>query len=308
MKNKIDYEKIPEFLPNNQEAIRNYLWQIRGTLNASPKDGNHILEKIADFQRAELETLCDKFGYNLKGFEFRFFNDLGEIEGIKQPQIDLSGEKYLQERRIERGIVKSSESQENKEKFFGNLLVLYTALKNENPDKVIGILRGGAGYASLAKLFGYDVDYIEAHDSESPRYKGDNFQKSTIKDLESKSKVLLIEDSISQEKRKRTYELVKEELIRKFNVEKDNFSLFISGMPDVSSNNLENHNQVLSAQNTYTNPFWFNQNYFSKYDEQKLELKKLMNTAEIPLPIIYNEKEVYAMRQEMIDKLKEKLK
>lgn len=271
---------------------KRYLHCIRETLNLVPEDEHYILTKLRDFQEGRLKKLGDRFGYSMEGFESRMKNRTN----ILKEDVDRM--------KVERGIVPLEESDMNKERFFGNLTILYQALKAENPDRVIGILRGGAGYASLAELFGYEVDYIEAHHEKSLNFRGDNFENSTIERLSQESRVLLVEDSFVRDKRKRTYEIVKDYLVKQFNIRPTNFSLFVGGLPSITLESISEHNRILGTQNTYSNYTlieWGNGNY-----EETCE--RIANEAEIPLPLRSSEEEGRAMNEEMTRVLREKLK
>ena len=272
---------------------KRYLHAIRECLNLIPEEEDFILDELKKFQLEKLREVCDRFGYSMDRLE----------GGFKERKNIIKED--LERRKIERGIVPLGGGERDKERFFGNLTILYDSLRIENPDRVVGILRGGAGYTSLAELFGYDVDYIEAHHERSPNYTAENFENSTIQDLNPESRVLLIEEGISLNNRKRTYEIVKDYLIKRYNISKNNFPLFIGGLPDINLKNLPEYNRILRNQNTYSNHTlidWGRGGYSEDY------VNMIANEAEIPLPIIYSEDEACLKMEEMIEKLKDKLK
>jgi len=118
---------------------------------------------------------------------------------------------------------------------FDTICALHQTLKVVKPDVCIPILRGAGELGATAEFFGYNVLPIEYHSGHITKDRSNN--TSNLEKLSGDEKILLLEDEINGEdqNRRRTYELVIDNIRKRFKGKGPQIEIFLGsiGIPPI---------------------------------------------------------------------------
>ncbi|MBI2628491.1 phosphoribosyltransferase [Candidatus Pacearchaeota archaeon] len=233
LKSREYYEKEYKMLLGARMTFCNYL-------------GDRIVHMITS-EKFDLDSLKIYQESYLANLEKRFKRDLSHYKEYR-PGVIKKGNLDIRKGDLRCRI----NSIQHLERRFLDFFTLYHALKTICPNRVFAIMNGGAGYASIANLFGYSVEFIEAHRKSSERYKEEEvILLEDIPFIKSEDNVLLIEDALNIPDQERTYELVQNFLSSRRGLNEKNTSIFASHLSGARFIKEKNYEEIINHLKKY---------------------------------------------------------